>query len=157
MDEIYIEHSKTVYRYLFSVTGDRDLSEELTQETFFQAVKNIDHFDGKSKISTWLCGIAKNVLLTYRRKNPIQDELSEEISSNFSPESNLIQSEDKLLIMRKLHMLDDNVREVMYLRLFGNLSFKEIGEILSKSENWARVTFYRGKEKLRKELENEQT
>lgn len=73
MDDIYREHSKAVYRYLLSLTHNADISEELTQETFYQAVKSIDRYDGSSKITTWLCAIAKNSLTAYRRKHPETD------------------------------------------------------------------------------------
>ena len=79
--------------------------------------------------------------------------------SNFSQpaEEHVIQALDRVEFMKKLHLCPEPFREVLYLRIFGNLSFREIGEIMGKTENWARVTFYRGKEKLRKEMgENEE-
>lgn len=166
MDEIYQVYAKTVYRYLMSLTRDSDLAEELTQETFYQAIRSIDKYDESCKISTWLCGIAKNTLLTYRRKNPQHEQLedpavsamqSETESSQSvndmlrvpSAESEALQTEDRVTVFRMLHLLEDPYKEVLYLRLFGDLSFREIGDVLGKTENWARVTFYRGKEKLR--------
>lgn len=77
IEAIYKEHSKMVYRYLLSLTGDSDLAEELTQETFFQAVKGIHRFDRSCKVSTWLCAIAKNQLKSWRRKNPVMEDISE--------------------------------------------------------------------------------
>ena len=106
-DEVYREYSQMVYKYLFSLIGDAHVAEEVTQETFYQAVRCAGRFDGSCRFSTWLCAIAKNAA----------------------------------------------VREVMYLRIFGDLSFAQIGEITGRTENWARVTYYRGKEKLRKELD----
>jgi RNA polymerase sigma-70 factor (ECF subfamily) len=155
MEEIYRAHSQTVYRYLLSLTHKADLSEELTQETFYQAVKSVEHFDGSCKVSTWLCAIAKNLLQSYWRKHPVWDVLEETDASSESPESEVLAKASQVELLRKLHFFDEAVREVMYLRLFGNLSFREIGGILSKTENWARVTFYRGKEKLKKELESD--
>ena len=155
MDEIYRAHSQTVYRYLLSLTHDADLSEEVTQETFYQAVKSVEHFDGSCKVATWLCSIAKNMLQSYCRKHPVLDVLEETNVSSGSPEAEVLAKASEVGLLRKLHLLDEAMREVMYLRLYGNLSFREIGEILSKTENWARVTFYRGKEKLKKELESD--
>ncbi len=154
MEETYREHSQTVYRYLLSLTHNEELSEELTQETFYQAIKSAGRFDGKCKVSTWLCAIAKKCLYSYRRKHPELTELDEQVASDRSVENDVLAVESKVELLRKVHCLNGEMREVMYLRVFGDLSFREIGDILSKTENWARVTFYRGKEKLKKELES---
>lgn len=150
MEEIYQEYARTVFKYLLSKTHDEDLAEELTQETFYQAIKSIDRFDESCKISTWLCAIAKNQLLSYRRKHPEQENLENTELATDSVEQAVFEELERVELMRQLHQCPEPFREVMYLRIFGNLSFKEIGEIMEKSENWARVTFYRGKEKLKK-------
>lgn len=152
IEEIYRAHSQTVYRYLLSLTQDADISEELTQETFFQAMKSIERFDGSCKISTWLCAIGKNVLASYRRKHPVSDILDGVPDNSATPEEITLEKAGQVELLRKLHLLEGEMREVLYLRLLGDLSFRDIGDILSKSENWARVTYYRGKEKLKKEL-----
>lgn len=154
MDEAYRAHSETIHRYLLSLTRDGQLAEELTQETFYQAVKSADRFDGSCKVTTWLCAIAKNSLAVYRRKHPLTAELDEQTPAACSPEDEVMSGAGQLEIMRKLHEIEGDAREVLYLRLFGDLSFRDIGDIFSKTENWARVTFYRGKERLKKELEN---
>ena len=153
MEETFKAHSQTVYRYLLSITHDADLSEELTQETFYQAIKSAERFDGSCKVSTWLCSIAKNVLLSYRRKHTPTQSIEETFVMVDSPEEETLSSVGRVALIKKLQTLDGEMREVMYLRLFGDLSFREIGDILSRTENWARVTYYRGKEKLKKELE----
>lgn len=150
MEEIYQEYAWTVFKYLLSKTHDEDLAQELTQETFYQALKSIDRFDESCKISTWLCAIAKNQLLAYRRKHPKQENLEDTELITGSAEEEVLRGLDRVELMRQLHQCPEPFREVMYLRIFGNLSFKEIGEIMEKTENWARVTFYRGKEKLKK-------
>ncbi len=155
MDEIYREHSKTIYRYLLSLTHDADKSEELTQETFYQAVKSIDRYDGSCKMTTWLCAIAKNSLAAYRRKHAETVDLDELTANAASAESETLGAIGQIELMRKLHALAGDTREVMYLRLLGDLSFREIGDILTRTENWARVTDYRGREKLKKELESD--
>jgi len=152
MDEIYRQYAKTVYRYLLSMTRDPDLSEELTQETFYQAIRTSSRYDESSKVSTWLCGIAKNVLLTYRRKHPPEEELLPETVLTASAENEAVDSESRMELLRGIHGLPEPSREVVYLRVFGGLSFAEIGEVHGKTENWARVTFYRAKEKLRKDI-----
>ena len=156
MDEIYQQYAQTVYKYLISKTHKEDLAEELTQETFCQAIKSIGRFDGKCKISTWLCAIAKNLYLAYLRKHPAHEDIEEVDVQVNSAENEALENLGKMELMKKLHELEEPYREVTYLRVFGGLSFAEIGEILGRTENWARVTFYRGKEKLRKEVqENE--
>ena len=153
MEETYKAYSQTVYRYLLSLTHDAELSEELTQETFYQAVKSAGRFNGSCKVSTWLCAIAKNTLLSYKRKHAPAQPLDADSCTSKSPESEVFASLDRVELIKKLRLLDGEMREVMYLRLFGDLTFREIGDILSKTENWARVTYYRGKEKLKKELD----
>lgn len=153
MDEIYKSYAMTVYKYLLSMTHDEDLSEELTQETFYQAIRTIDRYDESCRISTWLCGIAKNVLITYRRRNKQHEELQDWDSPAEPDQDEIIRTEERVFMIRRIHELQEPAREVVYLRIFGELSFREIGEVFGKSENWARVTFYRGKEKLRKEVE----
>jgi len=155
MEKVYQEHARTVYRYLYSLTHDEDLSEELTQETFYQAIRSIHRYDGSCKISTWLCSIAKNQLQVYRRKHPIMEEWTGDDLSAPSAEADVMLEAERIEILKKLHGCPEPYREILYLRLFGNLSFKEIGEILGKTENWARVSYYRGKEKLRKEFEQD--
>lgn len=156
MDEIYQQYAQTVYKYLISKTHNEDLAEELTQETFCQAITSINHFNGKCKVSTWLCAIAKNLHLAYLRKHPAHEDVDEVDVPVNSAENEALENLGKVELMKKLHGLEEPYREVTYLRAFGGLSFAEIGEVLGKTENWARVTFYRGKEKLRKEVqENE--
>ena len=153
VDELYKEYAQMIYRYLFSLTQNSDLAEELTQETFYQAIRTIKNYREDCKISTWLCSIAKNVWRSYLRKHPRTDILLESEQSPDSVESVVLASLDKVQLLKLIYTLDNSTRDVVYLRLFGDLSFKEIGEVLGKTENWARVTFYRGKEKIRKELD----
>ena len=153
MDEIYQKYAQTVYRFILSKTQDADVAEELTQETFYQAIRSIDRYDESCKITTWLCGIAKNVLLTYIRKHPVHDDIEELAIPLDSAEKDAMQAAERVELFKKLHDVEEPYKEVIYLRVFGGLSFREIGEIHQKSENGARVTFDRGKEKLRKEVE----
>ena len=155
MDQVYREHSRLVYRYLLSRTKDADAAEELTQETFYRAVKGSERFDGSCRVSTWLVGIAKNLLRERARKQP-ESELRESAETTAAAESEALSSLSRLELLQKLHALAEPAREVVYLRSFGGFSFKEIGEATGNSENWARVTFYRAKERLKKEMENDE-
>ena len=153
MDELYRAHANMIYRYLLALSGDVHTAEELTQETFYQAVRCIDRYDGSCKETTWLYAIAKNLYQAWQRKHWRETEVLEDsLSSDKTPESDVLHRLEYLELLRQIHTLEEPGREVLYLRLFGQLSFREIGEVLHKSENWARVTFYRGKEKLKKEL-----
>lgn len=153
LEEIYQSHARTVYHYLLSLTRDADLSEELTQEVFYQAVKNISRFDGSCKVSTWLCAIAKNQLRVYQRKHPSNVELEPSAAVSCSSEQDALGNIGAIELLKKIHALDPEKREILYLRIFGGLSFREIGDVLGRTENWARVMYYRGKESLKKELE----
>lgn len=153
MDQIYQAHGRAVYHYLLTLTHDAGVAEELTQETFYQAVKRFKSYDGTCQITTWLCAIAKHLYFAWQRKWGRETELSPELAHEGSLETDAIRRMEYLQLLQKLHELEDPTREVLYLRLFGELSFKEIGGILGRTENSARVTFYRGKEKLRKEMD----
>lgn len=152
MEQIYEQYFETVNKYLFCLTRNNDIAEELTQETFYKAVKKIDTYKGECKISVWLCQIAKNSWYDYCKKNKkvirLEEELLE-IQSDETTEEKVISNDEKISLYRKLQKLDERTREVIYLRITGELSFKEIGMILNQTENWARVTFYRGKNQLK--------
>ena len=158
MDEIYQQYASMVYRYIFARIRNEDIAEEITQETFYQAIRCSEKFDGSCKVSTWLCAIAKNQLAAHLRKNPVHEDWEQIETTSTSAEDDYLAKDKHLTLLRQLHAIPVPYREVMYLRVFGELSFKEIGEIMEKSENWARVTFYRGKEKLRhKTLKKEES
>ena len=153
MEQLYKKHSLMIYAFLLSKTEDPDIAEELTQETFYQAVKSLSSFKGQSSASTWLCGIANNVWLVHLRKQRKDKDLmaadtnSDEVKYS-SAEDVFLKKSDSIALLKALHRVKEPMREVLYLRLMGCLSFREIGQIMGQSENWARVTFYRGKTKL---------
>lgn len=153
MEQIYKNYFETVNKYLFCLTHNKDISEELTQETFYRAVKKINTFKGECKMSVWLCQIAKNLWYDQCKKNKkilnIEDVESINIETLENLEEKLILNDEKLSLYKKLQTLDEKTREVIYLRITGELSFKEIGIIMNKTENWARVRFYRGKNQLK--------
>ena len=154
LDGIYREHAETVYRFLLAKTGSADLAEELTQETFYQAVKSIDRFDGSCQITTFLFGIAKNVWYNAYRKGmkaTVPLEETEPIAVP-SAETDVLARMGREEILSAVHRMSEPGREVLYLRLLGSLSFAEIGAILGRTDNWARVTYYRTKQQLIKEM-----
>ncbi len=157
MEEIYKKYSLLIYHYLYGLTNDIELSEELMQETFYSAIKGIDKFKGDSTIIVWLYQIAKNKWKDYLRKNNKKKIISlNENIDNLEFEEELreelqIKSET-IDLYRAIYKLDEEERALFNLRLKGELSFREIAEIMGKTEQWARVTFYRGKLKLKEEL-----
>ena len=159
LDEIYRRHAATVYKFLLSLCRDAHTAEELTQETFYQAVRSIDRFDGSCQVSTWLCQIAKHLFYQDLRKKRREEPLPEEegaLPPLPSAESEAIDRDGQLSLLRRIHALPEPGREVVYLRTFGGLSFREIGEVLGRTETWARVTFYRSKEQLKKGGEHDE-
>jgi RNA polymerase sigma-70 factor (ECF subfamily) len=156
IEKLYIDYFNTVYKYLFSLSHDADLSQELTQETFYKAVKTYKNFRGDSKVSVWLCQIAKYLWYKEydkRKQKSLKsiDDFSDNLPAKDNVEGEILARESKMELYKRIQRLDEKTRQVMYLRLTGELSFREIGEILKKNETWARVTFYRGKQKLVKE------
>ncbi|PAK47420.1 RNA polymerase sigma factor [Paenibacillus sp. 7541] len=152
-EELYREYSTQVYKFIFSFCHNHLLAEEITQETFYRAIKSIHRYNGSCKVYVWLCQIAKHVWyqeLDKRRKSSSDILEDPSFTDSNSPESQFILAQNKMDLFKQLHLLDPNTKEVLYLRLTGEFSFREIGEILGRDETWARVTFYRGKQKLMK-------
>ena len=161
MKKICEEYYQTVYGYLVTITGrDYDFAEELTQETFYRAIKNANKFRGDCKMSTWLCQIAKYTFYQYldkkNRKKEVSMDTVIETAAKQQLEKEYISNEQKLEIYKKIQKLESPTKDVLMLRLSGELSFREIGEILGKTENWARVTFYRGKQIIGNEIEKDE-
>lgn len=151
MDAIYRQYAQTVYHFLLSLTQNADLAEELTQETFYQAIRSIHRFDGSCKLSVWLCQIAKHLWYQQARKSR-RETAAEELPEVPVPsaEEAALSGVSQIELLKRVHALPEHQKEVVYLRSFGGLSFREIGDVLGKTETWARVTFHRGRETLRK-------
>ena len=152
VDEIYQQYADEVKRFLVCLTGDSDLAEELTQETFYQAVRSADRFDGRCKVSVWLCQIARHLWYGHLRRQGREVPLPEDetmLPPLPSAEEEHLERWSHLELLRQVHALPEPGREVVYLRVFASLSFREIGELLGRTETWARVTFYRCKERLK--------
>lgn len=159
MDEIYSKYGDIVYKYVFCLTGNEDITEEIVQETFVVAIKDIKKFRGECKISSWLCQISKYIWYKKLKKEkqnkeiPL-DTLQDSLVMEESIEENLCNKTNKIHLFKKLQNLDEDTRNVMYLRIFGNFEYSEIAEIMNKTSNWARVVFFRGKQKLKEELKD---
>ena len=156
MDAVYQEYANLVYRFLYVHTHDAQWSQELLQETFLRAISSISRYDGSCKLSVWLCQVARHVLYQELRKRKRVDfaELSEYLPDASAPEgeAQVLKQENKIELYQAVHHLPEQEREVVLYRITGELSFREIGAILGKSENWCRTVFYRAKQKIKKEL-----
>lgn len=149
LTEIYEKHAEQVFKYIITLCRNADVAEELTQETFYEAIRSIDNYNGQCKMSVWLCQIGKHTYYKYvdkQVKQADQLQFNEQVNSI---EHDIIASENKIEIFRMVHLLDEPYKEIVLLRLLGGLSFKEIGDVHQRNENWARVSFYRAKLKLR--------
>ena len=149
--EIYNMYFTDVYKYVLSLCREPQLAEEITQETFFKAMKNLDGFRGQCRLFVWLCQIAKNTYFSHQGKSSTSYDSEPEASQ--SVEEAILQKETAFEIHRILHHLPEPYKEVFSLRVFGELSFKQIGILFGKTENWARVTYYRARVKIKEELQ----
>ena len=156
MEEIYQQNAKIVYYYLYSLCKDETLAEDLTQDTFLRAIQSIDRFDGSCKLSTWLCQIAKHLLYQtwekQKRELPLDWEKESLTPGHTNIEAQVLTKVELEEVLDALNALPPNMREVIYLRAISDLSYREIGKLLGKSECWARINFYRGKEILLKKF-----
>lgn len=153
--EIYSRYFKDVYRYILSLCRSESIAEEITQETFFKALKSIDSFKGTCSIYVWLCQIAKNTYFTCCQKEKYlnRDADLDQLTAQESLEEKLFDKETAFQIHRCLHALEEPYKEVFSLRLFGGLPFAQIAELFGKTESWARVTYHRARLKIKEEMQ----
>lgn len=156
-ETIYMEYHPQVFHYLYRLCNNEEIAEELTQETFYRALKNVDKFRGECKISTWLCQIAKNCFFSYKKKHKLTDIISEKLVEEEkiyekSSEEAFLSKEEYLRIHTILDKLDEPYREIFCMRAINGLSFSQIATLHHKSESWARVTYHRAKIKIKEEL-----
>ncbi len=159
-EEIYRTYFDDVYRYIYRLSGDKNIAEEITSDTFFQAMRTLDGFRGECELRVWLCQIAKNHYYTYlkkaRRTKSLDDmDSPEPPSCEKSLEERFIDNDQAAQIRMALHDLPAPYKEVFMWRVFATLRFREIGQIYSKSENWACVTYHRAKAMIQSRLEDQ--
>ena len=152
-EQLYREYYGLVYGFLLSLSGDRHLSEELAGETFHRAIRYFARYDGKSKLSTWLCTIARNLFVSEHRRRRRQIPLEDALPLHSpSVEEEVIDRDTAERILALARQLPEEKRQVFFLRVWGH-PFREIGDALGKSETWARVTFFRVKQEILERLE----
>ena len=160
LEKIYQTYFRDVYSYILSLSKDRFIAEDITSETFLKAMKSIDGFRGDTSVRIWLCQIAKNEYFSSLRKDKRIDftENIEELKrleiSNYL-EKDIISNDAASNIYNLILLLDEPYSEIFKLRFYSELSFKQIGELFGKTDNWACVTFHRARKRLQKELEAE--
>lgn len=156
-DEIFRDYAGLLYKYILKLSRSEDIAEEIVQETFCKAIINAHKFKGECKVTTWLCRIARNEYLNYIKKKE-RSNLNLDDFSALSDERRLediIEDREAAAAARAvLKELPEPVRELFELRVSG-LSFREIGDICGRSENWARVTFFRAKQKIIEKMEEQ--
>ena len=155
---IYEEYFRELQRYLLSLCRDSRIAEELTQETFFRAVRSAGQFREGSDLRAWLYTIARNVFLDQaRRKRNTEIQLPRELpdTAGVTLTEALEDREEVLALHRILHTLPEPYKEVFGLRVFGELPFRAIGQVFGKTEGWARVTYYRAKSRILRQWEAE--
>ena len=157
-EKIYSTYFNDVFRYIRRLSGNEHIAEEITVDTFFKAMNSIDSFRGDCDIRVWLCQIAKNSYLSYLKKSGridnIEDvELLNIADPNETVEEKFVRHDEAVQIQKVLHDIPDPYKEVFMWRVFAELSFKQIGQIFGKSENWACVTYHRARNKIKERLE----
>ena len=159
-EDLYKRFFKDVYLFVLTISKDPHIAEEITQETFFRALKEIKNFQGSCSVKSWLCQIAKNLYISQLRKKTNiscdDDELLFQISSNINIEESYIQKEGALSLYRLVQKIEEPYKEIFLLRSVSDLSFKEIADIFNKTESWARVTYHRARLKIQDIMRKEE-
>ncbi len=155
-EAIYESYYDGVYKYVFSLCGNESTAEEITQEAFYRAMEHLDRFDGRCKLYVWLCQIAKNTFYSYAKK---QKRAVSKGGMDYPElpgpgfEDGVFDKDAAWTLHKLLHRLREPYKEVFSLRVFGELSFSQIGELFGKTDSWARLIFYRAKKEIRRHLD----
>ena len=153
-EKLYETYYMRVFSFAMTLAQDRAQAEEITQETFFRAFSKQSGFRGDSDETTWLCAIARNLFLDEKRRQGRSEPITEEMpDTGKGIEQSAVDRDTSFRIHVALHALEEPYREVFELRIFGELSFREIGMIFGKTENWARVTYHRARLKLQERMD----
>ena len=153
-EQLYEACYMRVFSYVMTLAGDRHMAEEITQETFFRALNRLKDFRGESDEVTWLCAIARNLFNDEMRRHGRSGQMPEDmVARDKAVEQTAVERDDSFRVHMALHALEEPYREVFELRGFGELPFRQIGQIFARTENWARVTFHRARAKLKERME----
>lgn len=157
LEQLYATYYSKVYAYVLAMSQDEHMAEEVTQQAFFQAMKNLKKFRGDSTLLTWVCSIARNCYYDEKRKSQKLTGIDEitDLQDDFDVENYMTNQSALLKIHNALHEMKEPYKEVFSLRCFAELSFAQIGEIFGNTENWARVTYYRSKKMIQNDVKEE--
>lgn len=158
-EKLYQTYFTDVFRYIRRLSGNDHIAEEITSETFFKAMRTIDKFRGDCDVRVWLCQIAKNCFFSYQKKTSRTESIENKDSLDFPAsvytiEEQFVRHDEAMQIQKLLHNIPEQYKEVFMWRVFAELSFKQIGQIFGKSENWACVTYYRARQTIKNKLED---
>lgn len=157
-EQVYVSYFNDVYRYLYRLSGDTHIAEEFTAETFFKALRSLDTFRGECDMRVWLCQIAKNLYYNALRKHKKQisiEDMGIDFFVEFEPHPDvaLVDIEEAAQLRALLHEIPDPYKEVFMWRVFAELSYKQIGQVFNKTENWACVTYHRARIMIKRAME----
>ena len=153
-ERLYNAYYMRVFSYIMTLAGDRHTAEEITQEAFFRAFSKTASFRNESDEVTWLCAIARNCFVDEQRRRSRTEPIPETLpAGDTNVEQEVTDRDSSFRIHTALHAIEEPYREVFELRVFGDLSFRQIGTIFGKTENWARVTYHRARLKLQERME----
>lgn len=160
LEELYKEVYPRIYAFFYVETRNKQVAEDLVQEVFYEAIKKFHTFSYESTLDTWLFAIAKNRLRNFYRSKKYQKLLLEKLpieeTDPTSPEEQLLNKEKQKSLLDAINQLEDVPKEIVKLRMYGELSFKEIAALIKKSENHTRIIFHRAKLKIQIELDDDQ-
>lgn len=154
LEEIYERYFKDVYLFVYSLSKNQHIAEDITSETFLKVMQSLDSFKGDGDFKVWLFQIAKNTYYSYLRKNKrvVPTEEFHKEADGLNLEKQILDQDESMRIHKILHHLPETYKEVFTLRMFGELSYKDIGEIFEKTDNWACVTFYRARKQIQEKM-----
>ncbi|MDR0883849.1 MAG: RNA polymerase sigma factor [Oscillospiraceae bacterium] len=151
-EQLYTTYYMQVYSFVMTLSKNQDVSEEVTQKTFFKAMTAERKFSGQSSEFTWLCAIAKNLFVDELRAQKKIGVLDTDSASDENIENDLENESSAFRIHEVLHDLEEPYKEVFQLRVFGELPFLKIANLFGKTENWARVTYHRARLRIQERM-----
>ena len=158
IERLYRTYFSDIYKYILRLSGSKHVAEDITEDTFFKAMRSIDSFRGDCDVRVWLCQIAKNCYYSYVKKNAKLQSIDEsDLTELPDPSESLMEQmekrEEAARIEKILQSVPEPYKEVFGWRVYGELSFKQIGEMFGKTENWACVTYHRARKMIRERME----
>ncbi len=164
LDQLIVEYQHRLLRYLLYLTGNRELAEDLFQETWMRVLLRGAQFNGNARFDTWLFTIARNLVIDFRRRRTMAslEEMSENTeddrpfevaSSEPTPFDNYLSRQNSALVAEALLTLDPLHREVLVLRFHEELALDQIATVTGAPLSTVKSRLYRGLASLRPRIE----